>query len=223
MIERYKAAIFDMDGTLLDSQPIWRTSGKHFLRDRGLPIPDEIVDDRRLTCRASCQVIARECDIGMDAEELYQYLLRNYLPRRYIDDVQPRPGAHDLVRAFQARGVPCCIATATPLYLARPAIRHHGFIGEVAFLIGGESLPVGKESPEFYRAVAHLMNCEPEECLVFEDALYAVRSAKGAGCVVCAVEDDFAEPWREEIRGLADWYVEGFGEVLMALQEKSGG
>ena len=71
-----------------------------------------------------------------------------------------------------------------------------------------------KSQPEYFEEVARRLGTKPERCVVFEDALYAMKSAKAAGCRVVAIEDSTARLQRDEIRAIADRYIQNYSELL---------
>ena len=210
-----KAAIFDMDGTLLNSMEIWHSLGLEYLRDRGLPVPPALEDHMALTCGYNAEVIAATYEACGSAQEVLAELYKR-MAIHYATDVEIRPGARQLIDHLVSQGISCCLATATPAKMALPAIERFRLREGMRRIVCGDELGVGKGAPAYYERLAEMLGAAPDECLVFEDALYAIRSAKAAGCAVCAIEDITAYRVREEIVALSDLYICSFCELLPA-------
>lgn len=207
----FKAMIFDMDGTLLDSMFYWRTIWREYIEEYNLVMPEELKDKVLNGCGKSCELIAR--DNGLDKQTLYRDMLEEMLGRHYREDVQPKSFAPDILKKYKEEGYRVVVATATPRHLAEPALAKHGMLDYVDFVTDVEEMGASKSSPDFFLNVAKRLSVKPEECVMFEDAVYAIRSAKTAGMAVCAIDDPISWPDREKIKRLADRYILHWGEL----------
>jgi HAD superfamily hydrolase (TIGR01509 family) len=211
----FKAAIFDMDGTLLDSMRYWRLGCLEYLLAHNLPVPDEILmqtfqsPTTRLVMRA-LEILGIEGDRDAIWGEI-----RERMRRRYVEDVKPKAFVREYLDQLRAADVKMCIATASPQDYANIAFARHGLHGHFAFITGEEGVGATKHEPEFFEKVVAKLGVPPEDCVVFEDALYAIKTAKRAGLRVCAIEDGTAHHDREEIQSIADRYITGFDELLI--------
>ena len=215
-----KAAIFDMDGTLLNSMRFWRLVGLEYLVAHDLPVPEWPASRLFGTSgRATVTHVLEENGVLYDDAALVDELERR-MAKYYQGDVRPKPGVVELLEALRDRGIPCAVATATPKAIASAALDRHGLLKYFRFVTDGYELGTSKSDPEYFRAAAGRLDARPEECWMFEDALYAIRGAKAAGMRVCVIEDVTA--WqREEIQSLADIYVSSFAELLPGLERLS--
>jgi HAD superfamily hydrolase (TIGR01509 family) len=210
MTSKFKGAIFDMDGTILDSMGHWRGLNTEFLAKRGLEVPEEI-RGKELTTSSSVtsRLYAERYDLGMTWQEIIQEFEDSMAPI-YRDIVQPKPGAAQLLRSLKARGLRLCVATLTPQSAAEMALGRHGLLDLFEFVLCASDTGLKKSDPEFFRHVAARMGLLSEECLVFEDALYAMRGARAAGCGVVAVDEPASRPHLAQIRETCHVYVDNY-------------
>ncbi len=215
MASRFKGAIFDMDGTILDSMGCWRSLNAEFLRKRGLEIPEEIRGQEMIThSGAAAKLYLQKFELGMTFDEIIREMEDDMRPL-YLDVIQPKPGALKLLRDLKAAGLTMCVATLTPQPVAEMALRRHGVLDLFEFVVCGGDTGLRKSSPEFFHHVAGRLNLNARECVVFEDAVYAMRGAHSAGCAVVAIEDATSVPDEAEIREICDIYVDDYNLFTM--------
>ncbi len=213
-----KGVIFDMDGTLLDSVEAWMTVSSDYLRSRGF-VPEEGLDEYlfSLSMEDGAAYVAEHYGLektpGRIIEEIDEMLL-NY----YCKEVQLRDGVRDLLEWIHHKGVPMAVATATDEPLAEGAFVRLGIrpFFQKIFTCGqaGES----KRSPLIYKKAAECLGTDPEETLVFEDALFALKTAKTAGFLTAGVYESHCVPEQPEIMSLADFYGRDLRELLEKLK-----
>jgi len=135
--------------------------------------------------------------------------------RLYAEEVEPKPGAVACVKALREAGVPCCIATSNFRKSTLAALQHIGLEDAFSRIFTADEVGGNKSRPDIYLAAARHMNVQPSRCLVAEDMLEAVRTAKRAGFLVCAVHDETSSRGVEqELQHTADFYVEDLTEML---------
>ena len=211
---RHKAAIFDMDGTLIDSMHLWRETYKEFLALRGLPVPPAFFQEshEKLYTRRTVQLVLEAYpQIGLTEDECCEEFMK-LITRHYQTDVQPKKGALELLQKLHGMGVKVVLATATRESMAVYPIRRLGF--EPFFDRKYFGTGASKSDPAFFRKIARELWLRPARCIVFEDAYYAMKGAKEAGCAVCAVDEPYFSHQRQEIDALADRRVRDFTELL---------
>lgn len=212
MFKDYKGAIFDMDGTLLESMDAWRKLGREYCLRHNLSIPRQMEEEKYITCFDSCKAIVETHDVGMTAEELFKRVLE-YLTEHYVSDVVCKDGALEWVKTLSDNGVKICVATATPTHIAVPALIHHGFFDYLEFVVGGDDLALRKSDPKYLEKVCSMLGLRPEECMVYEDTFHVIKAAKSIGCGVCAIEDDYSLPYKDDIISISDMYISSFNQL----------
>ena len=200
-------ALFDLDGTLVDSMAYWKRMPLEFFASHGLTV-DEAAGKRLLASHGYGEIIdfCRECGVDVTLPELLEFLhLR--MSVAYERKILPKPGALPLLRALRDAGCRMGIITMTPHRDAEVCLARHGLTPFFSFVLTPEDMPdgSGKEEPGiFERALEKLGGARPGECLFFEDSLYAVETAHRMGFRVLAVKDPFAAHAREKIDALAE-------------------
>ena len=210
MIPEFDAAMFDLDGTLLSTMRYWRLTTLEFLLGKGV-IPDK-EDLGRLfytSGRKLVEELIEKYGIECDMDEVY-HATEGYMLRHYRQDARPKPGLEEYLSALARRGVRMCVGTASLREFVAEALERLDLARHFEFITDNRELGLEKSDPEFFRAVAKRLGVAVERMCVFEDALYAIRGAKEAGCPVIAILDPTQIDYREEIVRLADWAVEDY-------------
>lgn len=205
-------AIFDVDGTILDSMEMWRTTGSRFLRKCGVTPPPDI--DRlmfQITLEEGASLFGEKFGIEGTPEEIKARVLQ-MVRDDYRYRLSCKPGVVDVIRELHSAGIPLCVATATDRELILPAFERLGLLPFFREILTCGELGVSKRSPDIYLQAAERLGTPPEKTLVFEDVLHAVRSAASVGFPVVAIYDKNAEPEKETIRTIASLYLDSFAD-----------
>lgn len=205
-------AIFDVDGTILDSMEMWRTTGSRFLRKCGVTPPPDI--DRlmfQITLEEGASLFGEKFGIEGTPEEIKARVLQ-MVRDDYRYRLSCKPGVVDVIRELYSAGIPLCVATATDRELILPAFERLGLLPFFREILTCSELGVSKRSPDIYLRAAERLGTPPEKTLVFEDVLHAVRSAASVGFPVVAIYDKNAEPEKETIRTIASLYLDSFAD-----------
>lgn len=200
-----KYAIFDMDGTILDSSEMWRTLGAQYLTLLGkTPAPDLADKLGNMTIPEGAAYVRGEYGIPYSSEEIARHITR-MTEKYYREQVSLKDGAPKLLAALRTHCVKMSVATAGDVSLAMSALTR---LGIAEFFAGAVSCSDygAKTSPEVFLAAADLIYAVPGETVVFEDSLHAVRTAKRAGFATAAV-CDISEKNQEELKKTADMYA----------------
>ena len=209
---KLRGAIFDMDGTLLDSMQVWENAGEDYLRTLGC-VPEEGVGE--LMKSMSLQQAALYCReryaLPLSVEEIMAGV-NGRVERFYRQEARLKPGALDFLRTLSQRGVRMCLATATDLHLVEAALDRCGVRTYFSALFTCTQVGSGKDEPHIYRAALRHLGTGRADTLVFEDALYAARTAKGDGFVTVGVADAY-EKNEGELERLSDFFLRDFREV----------
>lgn len=185
----FRHAVFDLDGTLLDSLPLWQHLGEDYLRSKGIkPPPDLFFQILTRTISESAAMFHSRWGVGRDAAEVRGEICR-LIADKYAHTVPAKPFAIPLLRALREAGVSLCVATSNDRAIVTPALERLGIDSCFDFLLTSPEFGSGKDSPGIYRACMERMGGDREDTVVFEDAWYAVKTASEDGFRVIAVRD----------------------------------
>lgn len=177
------AVLWDLDGTLVDTEPLWieaerelaTSHGKFWSEADGLAlVGNSLIESGRY--------IQNRLELDMTPEEIVDYLVVR-LAAKTQGPIDWRPGARELIAALHARGVPLALVTMSYRPIAAPIAAQFPFDAVVT----GDAVTHGKPDPEPYLRAAELLGVEPEECVAIEDSDTGADSANAAGCHVVAV------------------------------------
>jgi len=198
-------AIFDMDGTLVDSMGYWRNMEREFLTRKGITENlEEILEiTKPMTLEESSAYFSKTCGIDCTPEQFIAEI-EAIMAEHYSRDVQIKPGVREYLARLKQKGVPMCVASATNKPLVELCLETLGLKGYFQFILSCVEVGAGKNRPDVFLEAARRLGADPRDCAVFEDAIYAVRSAHGAGFWVVAVKDDHNASCWAELTELAD-------------------
>ena len=217
-----RCCIFDADGTLLDSMPMWQAITYEYAAHKGISVPEGIHRTfNRLSleqCADYYRTLGAQGTVEEISRELAAFALEGYRAR-----VGEKPHAKAFLQLLKENRVPIAVATASNREGVLLALERLGMLPLVdCFATCGE-VGKSKEHPEVFLHCAEKLGASPRESVVFEDSAYAIRTAKAAGFPVVAVEDavsadgEGAAETREGIAALADLYIKDYGELIQRL------
>lgn len=199
-----------MDGTLIDSMPMWRNLGFQLLLSRGIqPRPEFENAMKPLMLREACVYCKTEYGLTESIQDLVEECWAR-VGSFYTHEVRPLPGVLAFLERQKALGTRLFIATATDRSYADIALKTTGLDCYFEGMLTCPEIGAGKNQPDVYEQSLAMMGCRKEDAVVFEDALYAMRTAKKAGFRVAAVHDPAITEDHTEIRALADYYIETY-------------
>lgn len=208
---KIKGAIFDMDGTLVDSMFMWYELGNLYLKKRGkTPEPGLYDMLTRMTMLEAAQFLKDKYGFAETPEELVRDIYK-VMEEFYLHEVKEKPGIRKVLDSLKAAGVPMCVASATDTYMIEYALEHTGLRDYFQSVFCCRQVGEGKHSDKIYQVAREDLGSAVEETLVFEDALHATETVKRAGFPLVAVWDA-SEKEQERLKALGDIYLESYEE-----------
>ena len=186
-----QGAIFDLDGTLLNSMGLWRHAGEIYLKNLGITAEEGLADTiLKMTIRGAAQYLIERYSLPCSVEEAAGGI-NGVMESAYATVITPKDGAEQLLQALALRGIPMAVATATDRYLVEIALRRLGLIKYFKGIVTCTEVGVGKrDGADVYEAALKLTGSAKRHTWVFEDSPHAARTAREAGFMVAGVEDD---------------------------------
>lgn len=198
-------AIFDMDGTLVDSMGYWARLSEEYLARKGVQtIPAEIWERIiPMTMAESAALFIETFGLSFTAAEA-EAEMNAMMEAHYRRDVPLKPGVSAYLNRLRERGVRMCVASSTAEALMEACLTRLGVRDCFEFLLSCDSVGAGKDRPDVYHAAARRLGGSTADTAVFEDALFAAKTAKAAGYYVVAVRDGGDDGHWEKLKALAD-------------------
>jgi len=181
------AVLWDLDGTLIDTEPYWIRCEKELVASFGGQWTDadatSIVGSDLL---AAAEIIRARGGVTLRPQEIVEHLVDGVIAQ-LRQNLPWRPGARELLASLRLRGVPCALVTMSWKRLTDEVLPHLP-PGSFQAVITGDMVMNGKPHPEPYRRAAEELRVDPLSCVAIEDSPTGVKSAEAAGCVVVAVQ-----------------------------------
>ncbi len=213
----FRGAVFDVDGVLLDSLPVWQDLGSRYLLSLGVT-PEEGLDVElfAMSMEQGAEYLRKHYALRSALEEVSSGLSK-MLETFYYDEVQAKEGADVLLKGFKKQNVPVTLATSSPRDHVTKALERTGLLKYVDKIFTTGELQSSKHSPDIYYEAAGFMNTNPGKTLVFEDSLYALKTAAEAGFFTIGVYDPAGEPDQEGLKKACSLYVRDLNEAAEKL------
>lgn len=207
-------AIFDLDGTLFDSMGVWHGFGARYLKEfhsiEARPEMDDVI--HTLSIWEAADYFRQEYGVTTPQAQIVDEV-NHMIEEEYFFRIHAKPGAIALLEKLQEKGVRMCVATATDRYQVEAALKREGMDGFFGKLFTSSEVGSGKQNPEIYLRAREFLGTSPETTWIFEDMLYAVKTAVKAGFPVVAVQDRYSLHHAAELRNLAAFYAENHEEI----------
>lgn len=217
-------AIFDVDGTIVDSMGMWAATTEWVFTHYGAAMPDGFFERvEPLSLKEMCRIDHEEFGFGDSADDVYEAVCA-HVRDCYAHEIQMFPGARELLEELAAAGIPMVVASSTPVREFTVALEAHGLSGFFRDTVSTED--VGgrdKEFPDVYLEACRRLGLDaddPEQragVWVFEDAPFGVQTSHKAGFRVVGLMNDHDGRREEDVRPYCDVYVHGYAELSLAL------
>ena len=213
-MERFKAAIFDADGTIIDSMYVWEKVDIDFLTEHGIAVTREYSDAvRGMFFKTAAEYTKNKYGLDESVEEIMQTWL-NMARREYESNVRSKPFVREYLEYLRQNDIKIGLATSSDPYLLEPVLTNNGLYEYFDTVCYTSEVGKNKRFPDVYIRTAEKLCVEPEECIVFEDIPEGIEGADKAGMYTVAVYDRASEKDMDYLRKKANKYIFDFSEML---------
>ncbi|MBR1969527.1 MAG: bifunctional hydroxymethylpyrimidine kinase/phosphomethylpyrimidine kinase [Clostridia bacterium] len=215
-----KGAIFDLDGTILDSMFIWDTIPEDYLRSLGKEPKENLAEVfKAFTLEQAAEHYRKNYGIKLSIHEIIEDI-NDMVAEIYKTKVVLKPGVSDFLKRLQNMGVKMCVATVTDRSIAEDVLKRLGVRDCFSEIFTCAEVGFSKENSEIYRQALKHLGTKKTETIVFEDVLHALKTAKDDGFMVAAVYD-LHETKQKEIKEISDYYISDFGSFCFKTKMKT--
>jgi HAD superfamily hydrolase (TIGR01509 family) len=177
-----KAVIFDMDGVIIDSEPLHAIADNQILKDSGITAPEGYFDRfAGWTNQSMWEEIMKDYDLPISLERISELQLPLKINLLQEGDYKPIKGIIELMEEIKDLGLPMAIASSSPVQFIEAVLEKLSLRKYVKYWLSGEEVINSKPAPDIFLRVAEVLNVDPGECLVIEDSSSGVTAAKRAG------------------------------------------
>lgn len=188
-ISNIKGYIFDLDGTLIDSMPLWYNVDRIFLSENGITPPDNISEIvKKMTVEQSSKYFLDTFNLKVSQQQVIDRI-EEIVAENYRYTIPLKKGVSELLDYLDSKNIPYAVATATYRSLAISCLTRLGLINRIKFLETCSEIGKGKEFPDIFFKCAENLGLLPESIAVVEDSFYCLETAKNHGFFTISIHD----------------------------------
>lgn len=211
--------LFDLDGTLTDSNGIWKKVDQEFLARRGLPYTHAYYEGVAHTIFPLAAQFTKEyCHLTESCEAIMTEWME--LAQDLYAHVTVKPGVRAYLKQCKAENRRMAVVTSSVPEHCHTALKKLELEKYFEHIIFAQQLGIEKKQPQLWLTAARICGVAPEACTVFDDSLAACRGARGARMRVVGVYDGYFAQDETEMRGFCDVYIKSFEELLLPEKKR---
>lgn len=214
MLENIKGAIFDLDGTLVDSMWVWNKIDVDYLKSKGHSLPKNLNSE---ICHLSFTQTANYFKEKFNISDSIDTILNDWNTlayKYYSENIKLKDGVKEFLDKLKENNIKIALATSNSIPLLEACLKNNCIYDYFDSITTTDEVSNGKNCPDVYLLAAKKLNVPPKNCIVFEDILPAIKGAKAADMTVIAISDKHSENDLEEIINLSDKYITSYFELI---------
>ena len=214
-LKNIEGAVFDLDGTLLDSSWVWEKVDEKFLGDRGFQVPDDYVDEiSPLGAERAAVYTIERFGLNEDKDDIVREWIE-MAKKEYATEVVCKPYAKEFLEELQKLNIKMAVATSSDRELFMKTLEREGILKYFQKIVTVDEVERGKGYPDIYEEAARRIKVNPHKCLVFEDILAGVTGASLGEFNVVAVFDEKSKHNWEKIKSISKYSINDYKELLL--------
>lgn len=218
MLPEMKAAIFDLDGVLLDSMDIWIDVDKEFFEMHGMDYTPEISKHlSTLNMEQGAKYMINDFNLDLTVDEVMKQLL-DIVMDMYLHDIDVKPGVIELLQIISDQGIPICLATSNTHELVGVSLKAHGLEHFFKAVVTCNDVGAGKWSTKVYDRCCEIMDADIAQTYVFEDSLHAIATLNESDYITVGVYDSYSEAEQYMIEEISDVYVKDLNDFIKKVK-----
>ena len=213
-LKNIEGAVFDLDGTLLDSSWVWEKVDEKFLGDRGFQVPDDYVDEiSPLGAERAAVYTIERFGLNEDKDDIVREWIE-MAKKEYATEVVCKPYAKEFLEELHKLNIKMAVATSSDRELFMKTLEREGILKYFQKIVTVDEVERGKGYPDIYEEAARRIKVNPHKCLVFEDILAGVAGASLGEFNVVAVFDEKSKHNWEKIKSISKYSINDYKELL---------
>lgn len=213
-LKNIEGAVFDLDGTLLDSSWVWEKVDEKFLGDRGFQVPDDYVDEiSPLGAERAAVYTIERFGLNEDKDDIVREWIE-MAKKEYATEVVCKPYAKEFLEEIHKLNIKMAVATSSDRELFMKTLEREGILKYFQKIVTVDEVERGKGYPDIYEEAARRIKVNLHKCLVFEDILAGVTGASLGEFNVVAVFDEKSKHNWEKIKSISKYSINDYKELL---------
>lgn len=213
-LKNIEGAVFDLDGTLLDSSWVWEKVDEKFLGDRGFQVPDDYVDEiSPLGAERAAVYTIERFGLNEDKNDIVREWIE-MAKKEYATEVVCKPYAKEFLEELHKLNIKMAVATSSDRELFMKTLEREGILKYFQKIVTVDEVERGKGYPDIYEEAARRIKVNPHKCLVFEDILAGVTGASLGEFNVVTVFDEKSKHNWEKIKSISKYSINDYKELL---------
>ena len=213
-MNKFKAAIFDLDGTLIDSMGIWKVIDEEYLNKYGFDVPENLQEEiTHLTIIETAMYFKEKFNIKDDIETIIN-TWNDMAYSHYSNTIKLKEGVIEFLYYLKSNNIKIGLATSNTQPLLEATLKNNNIYDYFDSITISEEVGVSKANPDIYLLSAQKLNVDPKDCIVFEDIVQAVKGAKLAGMTVYSIYDESSAYQKDELIKVSDKYILNYLELI---------
>lgn len=210
----FKGAIFDLDGTLIDSMGVWEKIDKEFFKKRNIDMPSDYIEKIN---SMSFEKVAQYTIERFNLKEREEDLIKEWNEMaiyEYSNNITLKPNVKEYLEKLKENNIRIGLSTSSPKILYEPVLKNNHIYEYFHVLVSLEDVKRDKNYPDIYLLTAERLDLNPQDCVGFEDVLVGINTLKKAYFKTVGVYDKYSDSEIEDIKEISDKFIYNFKDIM---------